>query len=250
MKSNSAFDVWKQHASMTASMIGLVRTDAFQQSMKRQELIAFRPTLDTVREQQEQFNKAFRPALSAIREHQEMMQNFMTPGVVQATRAHTALMESLRPAVNAMAILRPPLIETAASFAVHQKTFAQMARLSRITALEETLQNIDHLFPAVHADMPQADAALPAFEYMEENQPELCQQVDETLVTCTDIDNKPADIDDYLLLCEQTMAGISGLIAVAPNPEIKCGLICLLTIFGQLFIYLKYSKTQQEKEKP
>lgn len=258
MKFNSAFDSLERQASLTTSMMSRIRSDAFQQAMEHQEWInnAFRPNLDVVREQQEQFRRALQPATSILREHQqEMMQKLMTPGVIQTTRSQAALMETLKPvvdtmamfqpAVNAMAGLRPSLVEATASFAAHQKTFAQMARLSRVTALEETLQSAVHLFPTVHAGMPQADTTLPAFEYMEENQPELCQQVEDALAIQVAPDDSAKNIRAYMLFCTEIIIGLEGVKEVATDPAIKAGCVSLIIIFASLLTYLKYCKGEQ-----
>lgn len=202
------------------------------------------------REHQLQMSRAIAPVLDNIHKHQELIQKSLPPGITQATNTYAAMAMAAKPAVEAMAAWQQPLAEVSATIAAQQKLCAQMARATKLTAMQEMLQNIPNFtIPAVQVTTPKIDEALSAINYMEENQPELCQQVDAALATGVEIDDKPADIDDYLLLCEQTMVGISCLIAVTNNPEVKAGLLCLFALFSQLFIYLKHSKTQQEKEK-
>lgn len=101
------------------------------------------------------------------------------------------------------------------------------------------------MIPAVQESIANADLTLPAFEYLEENQPELCQQVDKTLAAQVSPGTPQDNINAYMIFCTEIIAGLEGIKEVTTDPNIKAGCVSLIIIFASLMAYLKYCKEEQ-----
>jgi uncharacterized coiled-coil protein SlyX len=151
-----------------------------------------------------------------------------------------------KPAIEAMAAWQQPLAEVSATIAAQQKLCAQMARATKLTAMQEMLQHIHNFtIPAVQVTTPKIDEALSAINYMEENQPELCQQVEDALAIQATPDDSADNIKAYMLFCTEIIIGLEGVREVAVDPAIKAGCVSLIVIFSSLLAYLKYCKEEQ-----
>lgn len=146
------------------SLAGLLSSNAFTQ----------------LREHQLQMNRTVAPGLDNIRKHQELIKKIISPSFAQIANNYAMTMTA-KPTMEAIAAWQQPLAEVSATIAAQQKAFAQIARATKLTAMQEMLQHIHNCTPAVQVTIPKIDAALSAIKYIEENQPELCKQVDETL---------------------------------------------------------------------
>ncbi|BAL82810.1 hypothetical protein SELR_11020 [Selenomonas ruminantium subsp. lactilytica TAM6421] len=276
MNKTGSFKQSEWQSPALASIAELLQSSVFRHLSEQQQKIsrAAHPTLDKARLHQELIQKIMSPSMLQAAKpyattgltakpvmeamatwHQTLAESSAATAtqhfqqIIKHQKQFTKIRQpALKPSVDVMAMLRQPLVEVTASFAAHQRAFTQMTRLSRITALEETLQSIDHLFPAVHADIPQASVTLPAFAYMEENQPELCQQVDAALVHVAEKDECIDNLDAYIALCEQISVELTTLYNIADSSEFVKAIACLAVLFTDLVIYLKYCKSQKKEE--
>lgn len=186
--------------------------------------------------------KAFQNAIQIPRASLAMQTAAIT---AQLTQAQAITAAAFHPAIEAVAMYQPPYMSMAAAMTEYQRTLEHITRIPELIKMQEKLHQMSRLFPTVQVSMPNVASTLPAFEYLEVNQPELCQQVEDALAIQAPPDDSADNIKAYMLFCTEIIIGLEGVKELAADPAIKAGCVSLIIIFSSLLAYLKYCKEEQ-----